>query len=129
MGKNRLKEPSEIIQDFLELMERSHTEYQASKSLVDKYDSKTFDWVHDLENTDLAKERSKLSTQWRTERIMRRHHKNNLVLYEKIHKFACEEINKPTLRRLKKLLNDQIQTEKYINAPNKEFKNRVGDSS
>lgn len=129
MRKDKAREPSEIIQDFLELLGRSHIEYQNSKALVDKYDSKTLDWVHDLENTDLAKERSKLSTQWRNERKMRRQHKNNLILYEKIHKFTCEELNKPTLKRLKKLLNDQIQTENYIKNPNKEFKNRVGDSS
>lgn len=36
------RKPSEIIQDFLDLIDNSHAEFNDSKSKVDNYNSKTY---------------------------------------------------------------------------------------
>ena len=118
------RRPSEIILDFIDLCELSHDEYLNSKSAVDSYDKDTLSWVHKIENEDKAEERSKISTAWHKERKERRKHKNNMILYEKIHEFACNEMNKSTLKRMKTLLQKQIETEQYIESDDKVLKSR-----
>lgn len=118
------KKPSDIIEEFIKLLENSHSEYLNSKAIVDNFDKETLNWVHKIENTDKAEERSKISTAWYKERKERRKHKNNMILYEKVHKFAIEEQNKSTLKRLKSMLQKQIETEEYLGSENKVLKSQ-----
>lgn len=47
-----------------------------------------------------------------------------MILYEKVHKFAIEEQNKSTLKRLKSMLQKQIETEEYLGSENKVLKSQ-----
>lgn len=49
------RKPSEIIQDFLDLVDCSHTEFNDSKSKVDDFNGKTFVWTHQLEDCKISK--------------------------------------------------------------------------
>lgn len=49
------RKPSEIIQDFLDLIDKSHTEFNDSKSKVDNYNSKTYTWTHQLEDCKISR--------------------------------------------------------------------------
>lgn len=118
------RKPSEIIQDFIWLMESSHSKYLDAKQKVEEYDQKTLDWVHRIENSEKAEERSKISTAWHKERKERRKYKNEMALYEKIHKFSIDEQNKPSLKRLKTTLQRQIETEEYLQSGNKILKSK-----
>lgn len=118
------RNPSEIIKDFLELMERSHEQYLNSKKAVSVYDEQTISWVHKIENENKAEERSKISTAWHNERLLRRSEKNNMILYEKIHEFSINEMNKSTLKRLRNMLESQVKTEEYIAQENKVLKSK-----
>ena len=44
------RKPSEIIKDFLDLMDSSHDQYLNSKKTVESYDEQTISWVHKIEN-------------------------------------------------------------------------------
>lgn len=39
------RKPSEIIQEFLDLVDSSHVEFNDSKSKIDNYNSKTYTWI------------------------------------------------------------------------------------
>lgn len=128
MGKRQERKPSEIISDFIDLLCKSHYEYSESMKISNKFDDKTLTWVHDMEKETNYDVRNKLITKWHRERRERRKHKDNAVLYEKIHRFSSNEKNKVVLKNLKGLLSDQIKTEEYLQDPNREYKHRVGDS-
>jgi len=129
MKNEEERKPSEIIKDFINLIEKSHSEYISSMNIATGYDKKTIDWVHEIGASDNCKERSKIATAWHEEIIERRKHKDNAALYEKIHSFATSENNKPTLKRLKWILSEQIKSEEYVANPNREYKHRAGDKA
>lgn len=77
------KQPSEIIKDFLELLDESHELYLNSKSQVDGFNKKTYEWTHDLEDCKNKSERNKLATAWQKELKERRKQKNIWQLFRK----------------------------------------------
>lgn len=121
------RSPSEIIQDFLDLIEESHTEYEDAKSKISFYDSRTYDWTHDLEDAANKSERGRLATAWQKELRQRRIEKDRFKMWEKVHEWGCDPMNKSCLKRLKQLLSKQKDTENYINTPyqDREYKRRV----
>ncbi|MDU7031315.1 hypothetical protein [uncultured Robinsoniella sp.] len=127
MRRQQERMPSEIISDFVDLLNKSHPEYLESMKIANKFDDKILTWVHDMEKETNYDVRNKLITRWHRERMERRKHKDNAVLYEKIHRFSSNEKNKVVLKNLRGLLSDQIKTEEYLQNPNREYKHRVGD--
>ena len=123
------RKPSEIIEDFLNLIEQSHEEWKDSKSQVEHFNNNTFVWTHKLEDAPDKATRNKIATAWQNELRKRREHKDNMCLWEHIHKFACDEKNKPVLKRLKGLLTEQRKAEKYVNTPTKERELKGVDES
>lgn len=122
MKKEKL--PSEIIEDFVLLMENANALYTMCKAEVDSYDEKTLDWVHQVENGKLASQRSKIATAFREERLKRREAKDTMLMYEKIQRFYSDQINSGTMKRIKTLLSQQKQTEAYIKDEHKTYKSR-----
>lgn len=120
------RNPSEIIQEFIDLLQRSHDEYQKSKSMVDLYNKKTYTWTHDLEDAKCKQDRNKLATAWHKELIERRRERDNMDLWRSIHEFSSSEQNKPTLNRLKRLINVQKEAESHlsVNPEDRKFKGR-----
>ena len=47
-----------------------------------------------------------------------------MLLYEKIHEFSINEMNKSTLKRLRSMLGNQIKTEEYLSQENKVLKSK-----
>lgn len=105
MSKER--RPSEIIEDFLDLIERSHKEYLDNKKAYEQLDNKTLVWAHDFEFAPDKTTRNKLGTAYQKERKKRREYKDIAELYKNIHEFACSENNKPILKRLNGMLAKQ----------------------
>lgn len=120
------RKPSEIIQDFIDLITQSREEYESNMSIAKGYDKKTITWIHDFEMADNYEERCKLATALHQERETRRKHKDRAELFQKIHEFAGQEKNKQVLRSLKWLLSEQKKQEEYLES-DREFKHRVGD--
>lgn len=110
------RKPSDVLSDFLILMEESGRQYEASKSRVDYFNSKTLDMVHSLE--DCPEDRLlEFTRQWQRELRDRRAERDNMALWENIYRFRCSEQNKPFIKRLKGLLTEQGKTEEYLKTP------------
>ena len=119
------KKPSEIIQDFLDLIDNSHTEFNDSKVKVDNYNSKTYTWTHQLEDCKNKQERNRLATAWQKELKERRREKDRKNLWEKIHTLGADVSNKAFLKKLRHLVYEQRKVEEYLETPyeEREFKN------
>lgn len=126
MTNQTKRKPSEIIEDFINLITQSHKEYETNMSIAKSYDKKTITWIHDFELANDYDERCKLATALHQEREVRRQHKDRAELFQKIHEFATLERNKQVLKNLKWLLGEQKKQEEYLES-DREFKHRVGD--
>lgn len=118
------RKPSEIIQEFLELLDESHENFNNSSTLIEAENNRTLINTHSLEDCDDTDLYS-FAYKWREDLRERRKECDRKALYENIHKFSISEGNKPTIKRLKGLLKEQIRTEEYLEIPYKErqFKN------
>lgn len=122
------RKPSEIIQDFLDMIEKSHLEYQEAKKNVDNYNDKTYNWTHDLEDAPNKAERNKIATAWQHELRKRRIEKDRMNLWQKVHEMASDVQNKAYLKRLRHLLEEQKKTEEYVATPYKQREYKRGGS-
>lgn len=120
------RKPSEIIQDFLDLIDNSHAEFNDSKSNVDIYNSKTFLWTHQLEDCKNKQERNRLATAWQKELKERRKEKDRKNLWEKIHNFGADVSNKTFLKKLRHLVQEQQKVEEYLETPYEEREYKKG---
>lgn len=120
------KKPSEIIQDFLDLIDNSHAEFNDSKSKVDNYNSKTYTWTHQLEDCKNKQERNRLATAWQRELKERRREKDRKNLWEKIHTFGADVSNKALLKKLRHLVQEQRKVEEYLETPYEEREYKKG---
>lgn len=123
------RKPSEIIQDFIDLVDSSHSEFNDSKIKVDCFNSKTYTWTHKLEDCKNKQERNKLATAWQKELKERRKEKDRKNLWEKIHTFGSDVSNKAFLKKLRHLAQEQIKVEEYLKTPyeEREFKKGVAE--
>lgn len=122
------KKPSEIIQDFLDLIDNSHTEFNDSKVKVDNYNSKTYTWTHQLEDCKNKQERNRLATAWQKELKERWKEKDRKNLWEKIYNFGADVSNKAFLKKLRHLVQEQRKVEEYLETPYEEREYKKGTS-
>ena len=113
------KKPSEIIQEFLQLLDESHEHFNEACSLIEAENSKTLVNTHLLEDSE-DDELYEFAYKWRAALRERRRQCDRKALYENIHRFAISEANKPTAKRLNGLVKEQIKTEEYLDIPYKE---------
>lgn len=118
------RKPSEIIQEFLDLVDSSHVEFNDSKSKVDNYNSKTYTWAHQLEDCKNKQDRNRLATAWQKELKEHRKEKDRKNLWEKIHIFGADVSNKAFLKKLRNLVHEQQKVEEHLEIPyeEREFK-------
>lgn len=125
-SKKTERNPSEIIEDFLDLMKASQKEYQDCMAKVWQFDKKKpVDYMHDFEFMNNCRERSKLSTKIHNERLERRKYKDRAERVEKVAKFYSDKQNKPFLDRINSLLAAQREVEKYLDGE-RHYRRRAG---
>lgn len=126
MDKER--KPSDIIQDFIDLLQESQKKYDDAMKECEKMDSfeRSKKWAHKFEFAPNKNERNKLATAYQNERKRRRQYKDIMDLHKAIHDFANSENNKSTLKRLGGMLATQKHQEQYLDS-NREYK--AGDDS
>lgn len=117
------KKPSEIVQEFIDFLEDSKTEYEEAKAKCDKYDSidRHICWAHKFELASDKNERNRLATAYQKERLDRRECKNTVDRLKIIHDFMCSDNNKSTLKRMKGMISVQKHQEEYLDNE-KEYK-------
>ncbi|MEY8367000.1 hypothetical protein AALA22_15320 [Anaerovoracaceae bacterium 41-7] len=117
--KNKLK--SEIIADFLDLVEQCKIEYKISDEKIGQADKASSDMIHSIEFCNDSKKRSKTATMLHNIRKDRRYYKDMneeaaiIVDYLKDHNKAAE--------KLKFVLGEMRKIESYHE--NRTYKPRV----
>lgn len=122
------RNPSEIIREFLELLDESHEYFNNSVAMIEAENSKTLINTHSLEDCD-DENLYDFAYQWRRDLRERRKACDIKVRYENIHKFAISEQNKPTLKRIRGLLKEQIASEEYLGIPYKDRTFKKGEQT
>lgn len=120
------RKPSEIIQEFLQLLDESHEHYNNAVTLIESENSRTLVNTHLLEDCE-DEELYDFAYKWREALRERRRQCDRKVLYETIHRFAISEGNKPTIKRLNGLVKEQTRTEEYMEIPYKEREFKRGN--
>lgn len=119
------RKPSEIIQEFLQLLDESHEYFNNSSTLIEAENRRTLVNTHQLE--DCPDDRLyEFAYKWRQDLRDRRKECDRKALYENVHKFSISEQNKPVLKRLKGLLKEQTTTEEYLEIPYEEREYKKG---
>ena len=112
------KKPSEIVQEFIDFLEASKTEYEEAKAKCDKYDSidRHIYWAHKFELASDKSERNRLATAYQKERLDRRACKNTADRLKTIHDYVCSDNNKGALKRMKGMMQVQKSQENYLDS-------------
>lgn len=119
--------PSERIEDFLNWLESSVAEYEEAYAIAGEEDKKVQDFLHAMEFADIKKERDKVATKLHRSRKRRRMAKDKVLELEKIYAFYKDQSNRPMLKKLKVIVQNQKKTEEYL-ASERIYKPRVGDA-
>lgn len=120
------KKPSETINEFLLFLESAKREYESAYEAVGKEDSKTQDYLHELEFSKDRDERNRVATKFQQSRRFRREQKDKTLLYEKVYKFYTDSSNQHLIKALRRLMNEQVGAEKYLSGERK-YTKRVND--
>lgn len=120
--------PSEVISQFINYLERSKKQYDESGAIVNLEDRKVQDFLHYIEFCDNCKERSKISTKLHISRSKRRDAKDSQLKLEKIAKFYADQVNKVFIKSLKRLIQEQKSTEEYLQGE-RHYNKKGGDAS
>jgi hypothetical protein len=112
--KRNKPKPSEVIKDFLDYMANCQKEYQTACTDMFAEDKKHQDFVHAIEFANNAKERSKIATQFNISRNRRRKAKDRSLEYERTAKFYTDKANKPFFDKLRSMIKDQKEEEKWL---------------
>lgn len=106
--------PSDFIDEFIGFLKTCDEEYKECVQEVWRFDKMSQDHLHDLEFAHNYDERCKVATQVHKARNERREYKDRVAMVEKIAKFCSDKQNKPFIDRLKRLLIEQKEVEKFI---------------
>lgn len=117
--------PSAVIEQFLGFLKQCQHDYQQNASAVWAYDKRNQDYLHEIEFADRYEDRCKAATCIHGQRKDRRQKKDNMMMVEKIAKFAADKQNKPFLDRLNSLLISQKEQENYLTGDR--YYNRRGE--
>ena len=118
------KEISEVLQDFLNYIDRCKIEYESAHAAVGKEDRRLQDLVHEMEFADDRNTRNKVATKLHNSRKERRRQKDEVMRRQLIVDFFNEPQNKKILNNLRQLLGKQRTQEEFLNGK-REYKPRV----
>ena len=112
-GKTEPK-PSDVIKDFLDYLVTCQKEYQAACTEMFAEDKKVQDFLHAIEFENNCKERNKITTRWHISRNRRRAAKDRSLELERVAKFYTDKNNKPFFDKLRSMVKDQKEEEKWL---------------
>ena len=108
------RKKSEILSDFIKLMNETERVYGAAYHAVNTEDKLTSDLLHkmELEGTTCGI-RSKIATELRINRQDRRYYKDILEEYEPLREFLADDRNAKVIKQLEQVLGKLRKVEKY----------------
>lgn len=108
------RKKSEILSDFIKLMNEADRVYDAAYHAVNTEDKLTSDLLHrmELEGTTCGI-RSKIATELRINRQDRRYYKDILEEYEPLREFLADERHAKAVKNLEQVLGKLRKVERY----------------
>lgn len=111
----REKEPSEVLSDFLNYIERIRYEYKAAQEAVKIEDMRLQDLLHEMEFAEDKAERNRVATRLQRSRKERRRQKDEMKRLELIVQFFDDPNPKSTINKMRQILGKQRKQEEYLN--------------
>ena len=118
------KEISEVLQDFINYIDRCKAEHAAAEDKVKREDKRLQDLLHELEFATNREERNKVATKFQQSRRERRKQKDERMRRQLLVDFFNEPQNKKMLNQLRQLVGKQRTEEEFLNGK-REYKKRV----
>lgn len=116
------KEPSEVLSDFLNYIDKCRHDYQTAHDAVGMEDKRLQDLLHGLEFAADENEKRRAGTKLQQSRRERRQKKDEVKRLELIVRFFDEPGNKGTLNKMRQLLGKQMKEEEYLNGERHYYK-------
>ena len=113
--KEKEKEPSEVLSDFLNYIDRIRYEYKAAEDAMKTEDKRLQDLLHELEFAEDKAARNRVATKLQRSRRERRHQKDEMMRLELIVQFFDEQTPKSTVNKMRQILGRQRKKEEYLN--------------
>lgn len=114
MKKKNEPKPSDVIKDFLDYLVTCQKEYQTACTEMFAEDKKVQDFLHAIEFENDCKERNKITTRWHISRNRRRAAKDRSLELDRVAKFYSDKANKPFIDKLRSMVKDQMEEEKWL---------------
>lgn len=113
--KNTQRQPSELLQEFLNYIDQVKSEYEMAHEAVGKEDKRLQDFLHELEFAKDRSERNKISTKFQRSRQERRRQKDEVQRLELLVEFFNSQNHKNTFNKMRQLVGNQRKREAYLN--------------
>ena len=113
--KEKKKEPSETISEFLNYIDRIRYEYKAAEDAMKTEDKRLQDLLHELEFAEDKAARNRVATKLQRSRRERRHQKDEMMRRELVVQFFDDPTPKSTINKMRQILGKQRKQEEYLN--------------
>lgn len=113
MNKNE-REPSEVLEGFLEYINICREQYQAAHEAVKTEERRLQDLLHELELTEGENAKRRAATKLRNSRRQRRRKKDEAMRLELIVKFFDEPAHKNAVNKMRQLVKRQRKQEEFL---------------
>lgn len=113
--KEKEKEPSEVLSDFLNYIDRIRYEYKAAQEAVKIEDMRLQDLLHEMEFAEDKAERNRVATRLQRSRRERRRQKDEVKRLELIVQFFEDQTPKSTINKMRQILGKQRKQEEFLN--------------
>ena len=107
--KNTQRQPSELLQEFLNYIDQVKSEYEMAHEAVGKEDKRLQDFLHELEFAKDRSERNKVSTKFQKSRRERRRQKDEVQRLELLVEFFNSQNHKNTFNKDQRKIPEYIQ--------------------
>lgn len=113
--QNMEKQPSEVLQEFLNYIDYIRSEYERAYEAAGQEDKRLQDLLHELEFAEDRDVRNKVATKFQKSRKERRRQKDIAQSLELLVNFFNSQNNKAVFNKMRQLIGNQRKREEYLN--------------
>lgn len=110
----QVKEPSEVLSEFLSYIDRIRYDYKAAHDAVKKEEKRLQDLLHELEFAEGGNEKRRAGTKLQQSRRNRRRQKDEMMRLELVVQFFDDPTPKSTINKMRQLLGKQRKQEEFL---------------
>ena len=110
----QVKEPSDVLSEFLSYIDRIRYDYKAAHDAVKKEEKRLQDLLHELEFAEGENEKRRAGTKLQQSRRNRRRQKDEMMRLELVVQFFGDPTPKSTINKMRQLLGKQRKQEEFL---------------